>query len=146
LDIQELDIHDIEVNRGYRILRDGRVYRGKRELKGGYTKGGYLQMTLGGPGKWIRALKHRLVATKFCERKEGCNLVNHIDGDVTNCHADNLEWVTASQNQLHAQKHDSYHSDVVAEAKRLRSLGMSYERIGKAVGVSYTSARTYCLL
>lgn len=46
---------------------------------------------------------HRLVAKLFvnCERSEYTE-VNHIDGDKTNAHYSNLEWVTPSENQIHS--------------------------------------------
>lgn len=44
---------------------------------------------------------HRLVALYFCEKHEGCNVVNHIDSDKTNNHASNLEWTTISGNTKH---------------------------------------------
>ena len=46
---------------------------------------------------------HRLVAMAFCDGKsETRNTVNHIDGDVRNNHADNLEWCTLMENTRHA--------------------------------------------
>ena len=45
---------------------------------------------------------HRLVAAAFCEKPEGCDVVNHIDGNKTNNSADNLEWTTHSGNIRHA--------------------------------------------
>lgn len=45
----------------------------------------------------------RVVAHAFVDGfSEEKKVVNHIDGDVTNCKAENLEWVTPSENNYHA--------------------------------------------
>ena len=47
----------------------------------------------------------RLVAHSFVEGfDEHHNTVNHKDGDVTNCNASNLEWVSQAENNLHAYR------------------------------------------
>lgn len=43
-------------------------------------------------------LVHRIVAKEFCERKEGLNVVNHIDENPTNNFSENLEWCTQKHN------------------------------------------------
>ncbi len=48
-------------------------------------------------------LVHRLVAEAFCTKKDGCNVVNHIDANPRNNCATNLEWVTQLQNIRHAR-------------------------------------------
>jgi hypothetical protein len=48
---------------------------------------------------------HRLVAAAFCERPEGCDVVNHINNNPLDNRAANLEWTTPSGNQQHAAKH-----------------------------------------
>jgi hypothetical protein len=45
---------------------------------------------------------HRIIASLFCYRPSGKDYVNHIDGDKENNCADNLEWVTRSENSLHS--------------------------------------------
>jgi hypothetical protein len=48
---------------------------------------------------------HRLVACAFIPNPNGLPQVNHMDGDKLNNYAFNLEWCSASQNQLHAIEH-----------------------------------------
>lgn len=45
---------------------------------------------------------HRIIATIFIDNPNDYKMVNHIDGDKHNNHADNLEWCTASHNIKHA--------------------------------------------
>ena len=45
---------------------------------------------------------HRLVALYHLPKEEGKEFVNHKDGDKTNNSVENLEWVTKSENTLHA--------------------------------------------
>lgn len=47
---------------------------------------------------------HQLVAEAFLGPAPEGHEINHIDGDKGNNAADNLEWVTRSQNQLHAER------------------------------------------
>lgn len=75
------------------------------------------------PGKWIRQCNrvyryirlglwknrsctwfsmHRMVAEAFLPNPGNKSSVNHIDGNKTNCRADNLQWVTHYQNIQHS--------------------------------------------
>ena len=43
-------------------------------------------------------VKHRLVASTFCENPNNLEQVNHIDGNKRNNKSSNLEWISASDN------------------------------------------------
>ena len=55
-----------------------------------------------GYGNMKKANIHRLVAEAFIPNPDGKEEVNHIDGNKLNNVVDNLEWVTKSENALHA--------------------------------------------
>jgi hypothetical protein len=45
---------------------------------------------------------HRLVAEHFCNKKIGCNVVNHINSIRNDNRAINLEWTTTQGNVIHS--------------------------------------------
>lgn len=52
--------------------------------------------------KWY--FVHRLVAIAFLDKPAGKNVVNHKDFNRINNNAENLEWVTSSENTLYSYK------------------------------------------
>lgn len=97
---------DIENYSGYyQISSYGRVRNVKtwNILTGDINNIGYKRVCLYAPVK-RRFFVHRLVAYHFCEGYQDNLVVNHKDGNKQNNKADNLEWVTRSQNDLHAYK------------------------------------------
>lgn len=65
---------------------------------------GYVTLTSSQCGKNKVFYVHRLVAECFCDKPDDCDRVNHIDGNRANNCAENLEWVTHSENLLHAYR------------------------------------------
>lgn len=99
------DINDYEGY--YQVSSYGRVrnVKTKQILTGDTNNAGYRRVTLYSPVK-KRFFVHRLVALHFCEGYSENLIVNHKDGNKLNNNADNLEWVTRSENDLHAYKNN----------------------------------------
>ena len=75
-----------------------------RELRQYLTPYGYLEVSLSKKGKVSHKRVHRLVADAFCQKLDGQDEVNHIDGDKKNNNASNLEWCTRRENTIHAYR------------------------------------------
>ena len=94
----------------YCVTKDGEIWSLKvnRFLKPamtGYGGNGYLFVHIYDyEHKLINLTIHRLVAKMFCHNSDPNNKVqvNHIDGNKLNNNYKNLEWVTPSENNYHA--------------------------------------------
>ena len=92
----------------YQVSNTGKVKRiDKKEkmLKNNLCGNGYYYVYLSKNGKVRKFKVNRLVAQAFIENPENKPFVNHIDGDKLNNNVENLEWVTQSENMLHAYKY-----------------------------------------
>ena len=82
---------------------NGRCYIQKEKLlKQSFTSTGYKKVELYKDGKRKSFKVHRLVAIAFIPNPDNKPEVNHIDGNKINNNIDNLEWVTSSENTIHA--------------------------------------------
>lgn len=91
----------------YQISNRGRVksmLRAGRILKPYLNNKGYAMVKLCNCGKTEAISVHRLVASAFCNKPKGCNIVNHLDNTPLNNNAENLEWTTYKGNSQHALK------------------------------------------
>jgi hypothetical protein len=71
-------------------------------LKGGYDKDGYHLILLYNEKGRVTRKVHRLVAEYFVDNPDNKPHVNHKDGNKKNNNANNLEWVTPSENTQHS--------------------------------------------
>ena len=88
----------------YLINKNGDVYSKpyKKLLKQQKNNDGYMGIQLTNKGNRRSYLVHRLVAIHFIDKRiNDGNKINHKDGDKTNNHVENLEWVTDSENLKH---------------------------------------------
>ena len=75
--------------------------KSKRILKQSGAR--YCQVNLSNNGIY-RILVHRIVALAFIKRKNKKLEVNHLDGNKRNNRVTNLQWLTKTENQLHAYR------------------------------------------
>ena len=110
------------------------------------AKNGYERVGFNGGQETV--FVHRLVARAFCDGFEDGLVVNHKDGNKLNNNADNLEWVTASENVQHAHdtglcasaRNVAVGKDNYADMVKMREEGHTYRAIGEKYGVEYRTA------
>jgi hypothetical protein len=87
----------------YQIFKDGSVLGPKGKFLNPWIgRGGYLKVCLKNNGRKRWVYVHRLVCENFIANPLDKKEINHKDGDKLNNNSDNLEWVTRSENGLHA--------------------------------------------
>lgn len=89
----------------YEVSNLGNVRNGitKKILSPRPTPTGYLRIHISiGNGRKDFYI-HRLVAEAFIPNPNNYQVVNHLDNNPANNHANNLEWVTQKQNVAYAQ-------------------------------------------
>ncbi|AXF39879.1 HNH homing endonuclease [Bacillus phage vB_BthS_BMBphi] len=141
----------------YSINTNGDIKNNKtgklRKLILNKHRGGYLQCNLWKNNSETMFYPHRLVATYFIREGREHEQVNHLDGNKLNNHVSNLEWVSPSENTLHAyitglnrnkgencnlsKLTDIQISNIIA----LRGKGISQQSVAKEFGIaqSYVS-------
>lgn len=132
------------------VTEDGDVFRhGIRKL-GHVSNYGYAIVHVYENNRRISLRVHRLVASAYCDGFRPDLCVNHKDGNKLNNHYTNLEWVTKSENSLHAWRTGLInHRGVPHENKKLTaervvdirerlSRGESTRSIASTHGISAT--------
>ena len=141
------------------IRKDGKPLKIKEKiLKAVANKGGYPNVILYKPGKYCWSTVHALVARAFLHHQGmdigGCKNqigVNHKDGDKTNNHVENLEYITNADNVIHARKHGllcvqgskngraKLSENDVGPIKNLYSKGATQQELAQKFGVCQTT-------
>ena len=142
--------------RGIDRLKQGRsglrLTRGQ-EMKQILNKKGYPEVRLRKNGTHTR-LVHKLVSSVFLVKPEGYTQINHINGIKTDNSVVNLEWVTNSENQLHAYKlglqpsragegnsRATLTDEKVTILKELYNSGKTTKEVSELIGVSLSIIR-----
>jgi hypothetical protein len=88
----------------YFVSNKGRFKNNKGKIMNLKISGHYITVSFRNEDKNKTYQLHRIVAQLFVTKSENKLFVNHIDGNKENNYAENLEWVTKSENTKHAYK------------------------------------------
>ena len=109
---------------------------------------GYDRIGLNKNGKKKRFFVHRLVLQAFNPSSDETLEVNHIDGNKLNNNVENLEWVTSSENSIHAFKNNLHNhqgerntnasitDSEAKEIKKLKGKGLTQKEVGEMFGTT----------
>lgn len=128
----------------YSVSNLGRVRNNHtgRILKSWNNDHGYKKVMIPLNGKPKLYSIHRLVAEAFCLKLGNQTEVDHIDGDKSNNVAENLRWVTRSENMQYASQHGKHNSrkltvQQVREIREKYKSGLtSFRELGREYNVS----------
>jgi chemotaxis response regulator CheB len=116
------------IGNNYQVSNLGRVKSfvtsNPKLLKGTPNSKGYPVITMKINGNYKTIKIHRLVALTFIPNPENKPCVNHKDGNKQNNKAENLEWVTKSENTLHA-----YKNNLMSSGKNKRNSKLSKDEV-----------------
>ena len=144
----------------YLVSDDGIVFSNKtgslKEMKLNKNVSGYLTVSLHSSHKKTDKNKrgivtchvHRLVAMTWIPNPKNKQMVNHKDGNKQNNHVSNLEWVTSSENTVHAYdilKNKRYSKPVVQTTLEGDFIA-KYESLKKAQDETNVSSKAICLV
>ena len=133
---------DIKGFEGYKINKDGVVMSYKRvfprEIKHHVKGNGYVEVTLSDKkGSYKQVGLHRLLAEAFIPKPDNAEIVNHKDGNTLNYSLDNLEWITQSENKLHAiytlKKKTHKQKTIIVDGVEFES----YKKCAEHFGINY---------
>lgn len=90
------------IDRDTKNLKYGKISKGIILSQNTHHKNKYMSVMFKVMGNHKRLTVHSLVANAFLENINNLPEVNHKDGNKSNNHVDNLEWVSKSENCNHA--------------------------------------------
>jgi hypothetical protein len=146
-----------KVHFGYLIYEDGNILDVKKNIavNNSVNKSGYVIVNLVQDGKRKLNLLHRVIAQAFLPNPSNKKCVNHINGIKVDNRVENLEWVTYSENMVHAFKKglnslsEKQKNNLKAKiVKKVidKSTGITYNSIIEAcneLGLKYTQTKTH---
>lgn len=100
---KEIDPEIIDGTMGYKASNMGRIKDPNGNIHEGYIREGeaennYRYITI----KHKSYILHRMIAKVFIDNPDNKKVVNHKNGDKTDCKVNNLEWVSHLENCLHS--------------------------------------------
>ncbi len=117
----------------YQVSDHGRI-RGLKGLRASGDNGaGYRIMPLNRNGGQKMNYVHRLVAKHFIPNPDDLSQVNHKDGNKSNNHIDNLEWVSPSQNINDAHNK----GQMVKRTREVKTLNIQTDDVIRAMYLRY---------
>ena len=132
------------------MRKNGRPYSVPELIKARQIdRKGYDRIGLNKNGKKKRFFVHRLVLQAFNSSSDETLEVNHIDGNKLNNNVENLEWVTSSENSIHAFKNNLHNhqgerntnasitDSEAKEIKKLKGKGLTQKEVGEMFGTTY---------
>lgn len=102
--MQEIWKEVADYNGLYQVSNMGNVRRSGKVHKARTNRDGYIEIKLSLNGEKKNHSIHRLVAIAFIPNPENKSTVNHKDGNKQNNIVTNIEWMTRSENMLHAYR------------------------------------------